>query len=428
LTLTGSAAASSTVSIYDGATLLGTTTANGAGAWGFTTSALSDATHSLTATATDSAGNVSAASAALSVTIDTVAPGAPTISTYSTDSGVVGDGITNDNTLTLVGTGTAGSTISVYDGATLLGTAAANGAGAWTLTTAALADGAHSLTATASDVAGNVSAASGALAVTVDTVAPGAPTIASFSTDSGTVGDSLTNDNTLTLTGSAAASSTISIYDGATLLGTTTANGTGAWSFSTGTLADATHALTARASDAAGNVSAISAALNVTIDTAAPVAPTIGTATVNSFSVSGSAVTLTGTAEASAIVNVYGMDLVKGGGATLLGTVTAAPDGAWSFATGPLSGTVLRFTATASDAAGNLSFSSALFNLMVIDSSPTGGSADAGAAPADQSFSFVSDTGWSEIGKTEPAYNGDDVNVDELHHASLVPNGAFLLA
>jgi hypothetical protein len=427
LTLTGTAAASSTLSIYDGATLLGTTASNGAGAWSFTTGVLSDATHSLTATATDSAANVSAASAALTVTIDTVAPGAPTISSYSTDSAVVGDGITNDNTLTLVGTAAAGSAISVYDGATLLGTAAANGAGAWTFTTGALADGAHSLTATASDVAGN-SAMSGALAVTIDTAAPGVPTIASFSTDSGTVGDSVTNDNTLTLTGAAAAGSTVSIYDGATLLGNAMANGVGAWSFTTGALTDATHALTARATDAAGNVSAASAALNVTIDTAAPVSPTIGAAVVNSFGISGSAVTLTGTAEGSAIVNVYGMDLVKGSGATLLGTMTAAPDGAWSFATGSLSGTVLRFTATASDAAGNLSSSSALFNLVVIDSSPTGGSADAAdVAPVDQSFSLVSDAGWSEIGKTEPAYDGHDVNIDEIHQASLMPGGAFLL-
>jgi len=159
------------------------------------------------------------------------------------------------------------------------------------------------------------------------------------------------------------------------------------------------------------------------------VAPAIGAASINSFGVSGTSATLTGTAEAGGIVSVYGMDLVKGSGATLLGTVTAAPDGAWSFATGSLSGTVLRFTATASDAAGNLSSSSAIFNLMVIDSSPTGGSSDAAAdfAPADHSFSFVSDAGWSEIGKTEPAYNGHDVNVDELHQASLVPNSAFLL-
>ena len=36
-----------------------------------------------------------------------------------------------------------------------LGSAVANGSGAWTYTTAALANGAHSLTATASDAAAN---------------------------------------------------------------------------------------------------------------------------------------------------------------------------------------------------------------------------------------------------------------------------------
>ena len=62
-------------------------------------------------------------------------------------------------------------------------------AGAWSYTTAALANGGHSLTATATDAAGNTGLASTALAVTIDTTAPVAPTIASFSTDSGVVGD-----------------------------------------------------------------------------------------------------------------------------------------------------------------------------------------------------------------------------------------------
>ena len=112
-------------------------------------------------------------------------------------------GITNATALTLTGTAEANSTIKVYDGATLLGTATANGSGAWSYTTAALANGAHSLTATATDAAGNTGIASAALVVTVDTTAPTAPAIAAFSTDSGTVGDGITNDNTLTLTGTA---------------------------------------------------------------------------------------------------------------------------------------------------------------------------------------------------------------------------------
>ena len=80
-------------------------------------------------------------------------------------------------TLTLTGTAEANSTVKVYDGATLLGSATANGSGAWSYTTAALASGAHSFTATATDAAGNTSVASSALNVTIDTVAPNAPVI-----------------------------------------------------------------------------------------------------------------------------------------------------------------------------------------------------------------------------------------------------------
>ena len=195
---------------------------------------------------------------------------APSITSFTTDSGTVGDGITNDNTLTLTGTAEANSTVKVYDGATLLGSAVANSSGAWTYTTAALANGAHSLTATASDAAANTSAASVALAVTIDTAAPVAPSITSFSPDTGTVGDGITTANVLTLTGTAEANSTVKVYDGATLLGSAVANGSGAWSFTTGTLSNAAHNFTTTATDAAGNTGAASVALAVTIDTAPP--------------------------------------------------------------------------------------------------------------------------------------------------------------
>ena len=101
---------------------------------------------------------------------------APTVTSFSPDSGTVGDGVTNANVLTLTGTAEANSSVKIFDGATLLGTITADGSGAWTYTTAVLANGSHSLTATATDAAGNVSAASSALTVTVDTIAPVAPT------------------------------------------------------------------------------------------------------------------------------------------------------------------------------------------------------------------------------------------------------------
>src|SRR4029079_2962533 len=128
--------------------------------------------HSLTATATDVAGNTSTASSALSVTIDAAAPVVPSITTHSPDIVTVGEGVPNDNTLTLTASAEANATVKVYDGVTLLGSVTADGSGNWSYTTAALTNGAHSLTATATDVAGNTSAASGALSVTVDASAP----------------------------------------------------------------------------------------------------------------------------------------------------------------------------------------------------------------------------------------------------------------
>ena len=335
LTLTGTAEANSTVKVYDGATLLGSAVANGSGAWSYTTAALSNGAHSLTATATDAAGNTGVASTALAVTIDTTAPVAPSIASFSPDSGVVGDHITNDNTLTLTGTAEANSTVKVYDGATLLGSAEANGSGAWSYTTAALSNGAHNLTATATDAAGNTGAASTALAVTIDTTAPVAPSIASFSPDSGVVGDHITNVNTLTLTGTAEANSTVKVYDGATLLGSAVANGSGAWSYTTAALSNGAHNLTATATDAAGNTGAASTALAVTIDTTAPVAPSIASFSPDSGVVgdhitNDNTLTLTGTAEANSTVKVYD-------GATLLGSAEANGSGAWSYTTAALS-------------------------------------------------------------------------------------------
>ena len=75
--LTGTAAAGSTVKIYDGSTLLGNTTADASGAWSFHTVSLVTGSHSLTATATDAAGTTSEASAVMTLTIGPGAPARP---------------------------------------------------------------------------------------------------------------------------------------------------------------------------------------------------------------------------------------------------------------------------------------------------------------------------------------------------------------
>jgi hypothetical protein len=90
-------------------------------------------------------------------------------------------------------------------------------------------------------------------------------------------GNALTgaNQKQVALTGTAPATTTIDIYDGSTFLGTTTANNGGAWSFTTGTLSSGLHAFTATATDAFGNTSATSNAVNPTIGAIVP-----GTTTV----------------------------------------------------------------------------------------------------------------------------------------------------
>ena len=339
LTLTGVAVANSTVAVFDGSTALGTTTVNGSGAWSFVTGTLTNGTHSFTATDTVDS-NVSAPSAALTVTVDTVAPAAPTIASFSPDTGVVGDDITNATILTLAGTAAANSTVAVFDGTTELGTTSVNGSGAWSFVTGTLANGAHSFIATDTDAAGNVSTASAALNVTVDTIPPPAPVIAS---------DTINSNNSVTLGGSADANSTITLFDGSTELGTATANASGVWSYTTGTLANGTYSITATDTDTAGNVSGASAAMAVTVGSVAPVAPTIVSDTIN-----GNIVTLDGTAASNSTVTVYDRHSLLGV-LTEMGSTQSNSSGSWSFVTGALASGTYVFYATATNITGNTS-------------------------------------------------------------------------
>lgn len=377
LTLTGTAAANSTVKIYDGSTQIGSATVGASGSWSYITSVLTDAKHTLTATATNSTGQTSDASSAMTMTVDTTAPGAPTIASLGsagarTTSAAQSSTIAAGTTVNLTGTAEAKSTVDIYDGNAKIGTVTADSAGAWNFATNQLAIGQHTLTAKATDVAGNVGAISTALNVSITSptpTPPSAPSIVSFSNDTGKVGDGVTSDNTLKLDGTGAGNSKVTIYDGAQKLGTVVSDSGGAWSFTTAALSDGTHNLTATVTDAAGRTGSASAVTKVTVDTHAPDAPTLGIFSTDGKALSGTTTVddflLKGTAEANSLVKVY--DAGK-----LIGSATAKGDGTWSYDTGQLSNGDHKFAAIASDVAGNASATSAAKAVSVIDPPTTG--------------------------------------------------------
>ncbi|ONZ22750.1 calcium-binding protein, partial [Burkholderia cenocepacia] len=155
----------------------------------------------------------------------------------------------------------AGSTVSVYDGTTLLGTTTADPSGNWTFTPATgLGEGAHSITVTATDTAGNVSPPSAAFAITVDTTAPTATaTLTTLTDNTGVPNDWITGDTTPTLSGTLnaalGAGEVVQVsLDGGAHWTNATVNGTNWTWYTPGVLSAANYTATVRVVDAAGNL------------------------------------------------------------------------------------------------------------------------------------------------------------------------------
>ena len=228
--------------------------------------------------ATDGFGNANTAATQLSLSYDGTAPSPPSTPDLaaSSDTGSSStDNITSDDFPTFTGTAEAGATVTVISSVQgNLGTTIADGTGAWSAIFS-LFNTTHNITATARDAAGNTSSASPALVITIDRsapLAPSTPDLAASSDTGSSSTDNLTSDNTPTFTGTAEANATITLIssiDGT--LGTTTADGSGDWTFTSGAITTNTsHNITATATDVAGNISALSAALTITLDGTVP--------------------------------------------------------------------------------------------------------------------------------------------------------------
>ena len=216
-----------------------------------TTSVLGEGTHTLTARATDAAGNQGASSTAFHVTIDTLPP-AVAITTIEG-----GDDLINAaeaaGGITVSGTAEIGSTLTVNGVAVPV-----DASGGWTTSVAPAGDGPLTVTAVATDAAGNTATATHEL--TVDTVPPAV----AITTIEG--GDDLINAaeaaGGVTVSGTAEIGSTLTV-NGVPV----TVDASGDWTTSVAPPAvDGPLTVTAVATDAAGNTATATHAL--TVDTA----------------------------------------------------------------------------------------------------------------------------------------------------------------
>ncbi|WP_310625234.1 Ig-like domain-containing protein [Limnohabitans sp.] len=118
-------------------------------------------------------------------------------------------------------------------------------------------EGEHRLTVSQKSVSDSSYAEQYLTVVRDNTAADIKPLIRGAESDEGdiaSVNGSL-SDNTPRLTGTAEADSVVRVFDGTTLLGTTVADGTGLWHFTTPKLSARTHSLNANSIDVAGNES-----------------------------------------------------------------------------------------------------------------------------------------------------------------------------
>ncbi|MCZ4335738.1 Ig-like domain-containing protein, partial [Aeromonas hydrophila] len=364
-TLIGTAEAGSTVSIWRGAAMVATVTADSSGNWTYTpTQALADGKHDFRVNATDKAGNTSVMSDPFSVTIDTTIA-KPTIADIIDDVGsekgsVAHNGVTDDTHPTLGGKAEAGSTVTVKNGEVALGTVVADANDNWTFTPSQpLADGKYTFTVIATDIAGNTSVASDGYTITITSIAK--PTILQVVDDVGSIqgniaNNGVTDDSKPTLIGKADAGSTVTVKHGSTVVGAAVADASGNWSFTPSTaLVDGQYAFTVVATNKAGIASAESDSYTIVIDTviAAPsitsIMDDVGSITgniANNGTTDDNKPTLNGKAEAGSTVTIKN-------GSTVLGTAKADANGHWSFTPSTtLADGKYAFTVVATDKAG----------------------------------------------------------------------------
>ncbi|HEY6413539.1 MAG TPA: Ig-like domain repeat protein [Edaphobacter sp.] len=234
----------SPITLTESNTTLATLTPNSSGVATFTTSSLALGTHFLQATYS---GDATHSSASASLT-QTVANGYPTPSTLtsSQNPATVGQSVTFTDTVTFNGSASAAApgTVSFYDnGSTLLGAqsinAQPNTTATATFTTNGLSVGTHSISAVLTS--GN----SYSSAATLNQVILGLPTttILTASPKGGYALQPITLAATVSATGTAIPTGSVTFYDGTAALGSAPVDNTGHAVYTTSLITGGTHLL-----------------------------------------------------------------------------------------------------------------------------------------------------------------------------------------
>ncbi len=433
----GKATPDSLVTVYVDGKAAGSVQAGSDGKWTLTLEpALAEGRHAITATSTVN-GAESKATEAFDIVVDVTPPAQPSIKQVYDDVGadqgpVKLHGTTDDTTPTLSGKAEAGAVVTILDGTTVLGSVTADEAGTWRFTPSLpMADGKHVLSVVASDAAGNASQPSEAFDFTIDTAGPGRPVISTVidavDPQTGLVtNDGYTNDTRPTLNGTAKAGMIVTIFDGSTVLGSTTADKTGNWSFRPDgehVLAEGAHALHATAKEAGGTEGPASEAYTIHVDTTAPEAPTISDVIDNFGDVTGSVgqgeatddprPTLKGTGEPNTFVTIY--DRVNGSN-TFLGTTTVDADGNWVLRpANALKNGSHEFVATGSDRAGNESGASTAYDITLLQGVPTAPAISGVIDAVEPLVGNIEPNGWTN--DPQPTVNGTALPGQTVHVA-----------
>lgn len=343
--LIGTASANSSVQISRvGVGVIATVTANGSGNWeyDYSGSPLSDGQHSFNAIASVNGMN-SGVSNTVVVKVDAVSPVKP--STPSLKSGSVG--YTSEERPEFIGTTEPGAIVDVYNGSGLLGTIVADEDGKWAFAPSTeWPEADYTITAKATDSAGNSSVSSDVFSITVDRTAPAKPSSPVMTGVDG----SHTNNNKPAITGNTEPNAEIKIYNGSELVATVSADADGKWSYVFDpSLADGAYDIAVTATDAANNTSEISNSLPIVVDTQKPAAPdgTVLNDGRNGY-INSASPSISGHAEPGAEITVYANGVP-------VGTAIVDQDGSWTYSFTDLEDRDYEIRTTATDAAGNTS-------------------------------------------------------------------------